>query len=364
MRKGAMAEEDTHIFLDESGFTGEDLLHPGQPAFCIASTNLDDDTASAYHAELLERSSAQEVKHSRLVRRTYGRAKIARFLERAKASDAFCVWVCHKRFALLTYFIDLWCEALAHRDGLDLYRDGAALAMSNMPYYCLPAHTGQDFLTSILRDFQMMMTKRDRNSYERLVSNLSIKFYSSDRDVQDILLPFVASIRELGYGLLHTMESGAIDPAVPGLVQICHMWRSRMAGPFVLHHDQSTQLSRDTQAWELVISDKMSPREFSTTEQHAVFPLNVRETRFVSSLSEKQIQLCDVVAGAIAAWCRGVIRGEASEYINRLREVDVGPLIKGGIWPQPEVDPDALGMRGASGAMLDYIVAETIRHRG
>jgi hypothetical protein len=66
----------THIFLDESGFTGQDLLNPHQPVFCIASTTLDDATAERYHAELLEHCNAREAKHTRLMQRPRGRAKI------------------------------------------------------------------------------------------------------------------------------------------------------------------------------------------------------------------------------------------------------------------------------------------------
>jgi hypothetical protein len=87
--------DETHIFLDESGFTGQDLLNPYQPIFCIASTNLDQGTTERYHAELLEHSNAREAKHSRLTRRPYGREKVTTFLRQIRANDgAFAVWVC------------------------------------------------------------------------------------------------------------------------------------------------------------------------------------------------------------------------------------------------------------------------------
>ena len=353
---------ETHIFLDESGFTGQDLLNPHQPVFCIASTTPDDATADRYHAELLEQSNAREVKHNRLMRRPFGQAKIARFSRQIKADDAFAVWLCHKRFTLLTYFVDLWCETLAYRDGIDLYEDGASLAMSNMTYYCLPAHTSDGFLTSILRDFQTMMIYRSRQSYDRLLSNLAIKYNSSAQDIQEILIPFLGSVHLLGYGHLRSLPESAIDPALPGLVRLCHLWRTRTPGPFVLHHDRSTQLARDRHVWEVLLSKDMPPAEFGAGDRHAIFPVNVEGTEFVDSISEKQIQLCDVVAGAVATWGRALITGETSEYIDVLREVDVEPLVKAMIWPEPEVDPDKLGTRGWNSAMLDYVTDELAKH--
>jgi hypothetical protein len=37
--------------------------------------------------------------------------------------------------------------------------------------------------------------------------------------------------------------------------------------------------------------------------------------------------------------------------------------VKATIWPEPEVDPDKLGTRGWSGAMLDYITDELAKRR-
>jgi Protein of unknown function (DUF3800) len=355
---------ETHIFLDESGFTGQDLLNPHQPVFCIASTTLDDTTADRYHAELLEQSNAREAKHNRLMRRTSGRARIANFLQQIKADDdAFAVWVGHKRFALLTYFVDLWCEPLALQSGFDLYQDGAALAMSNMTFYALPAFTSDEFMTSILQDFQTMMLTRSRQAYDRLLSNLTLKYSSSERDVQDILIPFLSSVHLLGYGHLRRLPEFAMDLAEAGLVRLCHLWRSLTPGPFILHHDRSTQLARDRHVWETVVSKDMPPAEFGAGDRHAIFPVNVQRAVFVDSVLEKQVQLCDVVAGAVATWGRGLVRKETSEYLELLKEVDLQPLVRATIWPEPKFDPDELGMRGWSGAMLDYL-AEELAKRG
>jgi hypothetical protein len=41
-----------------------------------------------------------------------------------------------------------------------------------------------------------------------------------------------------------------------------------------------------------------------------------------------------------------------------LEEVDLQPLLTAAIWPELKVDPDELGMRGWSSAMLDYMAHE------
>lgn len=354
------ASGDTHIYVDESGFTGQDLLNRHQPVFCIASTTLDVATTDRYHAELLEGSNAHEIKHTRLVQRPRGRMKVARFLQQVTEADdnAFAVWACHKQFALLTYFVDLWCEPLALQRGVDLYKDGAALAMSNMTYFVLPAYTNDTFLDSILRDFQTMMMSRSKQSYDRLLANLKLKYNSSEPRVQEVLVPFLGSIDLLGYRHLQGLPDIPMDLAEAGLVRLCHSWRNLSEGPFVLYHDQSTQLARNQGIWKLLLSEHMPPKEIGSGERRAIYPVNVREAFFVRSLSEKRIQLCDVVAGAVATWGRGLIRGETSDYLEILRQIDLQSLVKAMIWPEFEVDPDKLGTRGYSSEGLDYITRE------
>lgn len=151
-----------------------------------------------------------------------------------------------------------------------------------------------------------MMLARSEQSYNRMLTGLTLKYNSSERDVQNILIPFLGSVDLLGYRHLLSLPKTAIDPAVAGLARVCHLWRSLPPGPFVLHHDRSTQLARDRQAWEVVLSSDMPPREFGTGERHAIFPVNVQRAMFVDSMQEKQVQLCDVVAGAVATWGRGL----------------------------------------------------------
>jgi hypothetical protein len=88
------------------------------------------------------------------------------------------------------------------------------------------------------------------------------------------------------------------------------------------------------------------------------FRSTLKGLHFVDSVLEKQVQLCDVIAGAMAAWARGVVDGKTSAYLELLQEVDLQPLVTDTIWPQPKFDPDELGMRGWSSAMLDYMAHE------
>src|SRR5262245_31661842 len=118
------------FYMDESGFTGEDLLSPRQPFFAHVSTTLSDEECAEHNAKFFADTQAPELKHKILSRRSGGRRAVIEFLNSIRTrSDAFTVWVVHKEFTLLTFLVDLWVEPLWHLDGLDLYREGGALAI-------------------------------------------------------------------------------------------------------------------------------------------------------------------------------------------------------------------------------------------
>lgn len=54
----------TTIFLNESGYTGPDFLHPSQPIFTLATLNLDEPTSIDLKRDFFGTIKAKELKHS------------------------------------------------------------------------------------------------------------------------------------------------------------------------------------------------------------------------------------------------------------------------------------------------------------
>jgi hypothetical protein len=117
------------VYLDESGFTGVDLLHADQPVFVSASNAL-----SAEEAQLLLDSrlgvlprSATQWSHSSLVASDAGRRRLVALIrDVANAYVGRAVYYAvNKRFALLAKMIDNWIEPAMHHDGFNLYEAAA-----------------------------------------------------------------------------------------------------------------------------------------------------------------------------------------------------------------------------------------------
>jgi hypothetical protein len=86
------------IYMDESGFTGEDLLHLEQPVFVHVSTCLSDEECAALAKDHFSGVQGDELKHKRLGRRPNGQSRILDFVNAVVGKDKFTIWLCHKEF--------------------------------------------------------------------------------------------------------------------------------------------------------------------------------------------------------------------------------------------------------------------------
>jgi hypothetical protein len=357
--------------MDESGFTGEDLLQSEQPVFVHVSTSLTDEECAALIDEHFSRVQSKELKHKNLARRQSGQARILAFLNAIRGQDKFTTWLCHKEFTLLTYLVDLWVETSMHAHGIDLYKDGGNVALSNMTYYCLRAFQSDEFLRAHLERFQRMMRSRTPQNYQHFFEKLHKDYLMVDKRTRDILVFYIGAGMDVGFDRLRAMPRRAIDPAFTTAVSTCMHWHKRTAAPLRLIHDKSSSLAKDKWLWDAITSPEIENVILGISGRELVYPLNVVETRFEDSEAYLQLQFCDLVAGAYAEWARQFMDlphdksyGSGLEQAG-LKDSDAFNLSV--IWPSPEVDPDALGMTGWTGAGVEFLtrqLAELDKRRG
>lgn len=347
------------VYMDESGFTGEDLISPEQPIFVHVSTILSDEECAALHEEFFSRTQGPELKHKNLSKWPGGQNRIVAFINAIQGVGKCTAWVCHKEFTLLTYLVDLWVEPAMRQDGIDLYKDGANLGLCNMAYYCLRTFQSDRFLREHLRRFQRMMIQRTCKSYREFWEELYRDYHRTDKGTRHILVYFLGGEIKLGYERLGEMPKRAIDPGFTTAVQTCSHWRKRTDAPLRLVHDKSSNLAKDKWLWDLVTSPDIEQRTIGMPGRETVYPLNVARTEFADSQSHLQLQFCDLIAGATAEWCRQFIGlTHKRDYAERLGAAGIEGLRIGAIWPQPEVDPEKLGMKGWSGEGVGFVAEQ------
>ena len=352
------------FFMDESGFTGEHLMSREQPVFAHVSTVLSDSRCRELYREFFSGTQARELKHKTLARRPAGRDRVIGFVEAVHRDEreSFTCWLVHKEFTLLTYLIDCWVESAAHIDGVDLYEDGANLAMCNMVYYCLRTFEGEEFLRGHLVRFQKMMMKRTPAAYRDFWRHMYADYERADQRTKDILSYFVYSEMRLGLPHLLNLPKRAIDPGLPGAVMTCGHWRQRTDLPLNLVHDNSSSLAKDKELWSMITSPEFEEMTLGVPGRETKYPLNVQQTVFADSKDYLQLQLCDLLAGASVTWARRFSGpSHDQDYYERLDAAGIENFKIGAIWPEPAVDPDALDRRGWSGKFTDAIADQLAR---
>jgi hypothetical protein len=191
-------------YVDESGFTGEDLLAPDQPLFAQATNNFTSDEAKAIIGSAFSGVDAKELKHSRLCRNPRHRDRIIE-LVRIVARDPTRAgtWIAHKEFALVTFIVDWWMEPLAHRGGLNLYNDGANFGMANMLFICLQGYWSEAFRRNLLLHFQRMFRSRTPERFAECEAIVRKEMSKVDGDRAEILRYFWPFIPAVGSSTYH-----------------------------------------------------------------------------------------------------------------------------------------------------------------
>jgi hypothetical protein len=348
------------FYIDETGFTGEDLLAIDQPIFVQATTNYD----AAETEELIYRFfggvKADELKHGALSRKPAHQQRVIDLVQFvANDPNRVSTWIAHKEYAAVTFIVEWWLEPLAHASGLNLYKDGANHGLANVLFVCLQGFWSDKFRKKILLAFQRMFRARTQERFDEcyeLISRLRDEFALDDRR-SEILRYLWPSFELLGLEHVQELPDRVLDLALPGLIRLMHSWRGRHEGPWEVVHDRSSNMAKQKWLWDKLSAPDLGQAVFEGPHGPGIFPMNVVSTRFVDSKAEKQIQLCDVLAGATSSSLR---LPEENPYRTGLIEAGIHNLIIDSIWPSTDVTPDALGKKGWDGNIAIEWISEAM----
>jgi hypothetical protein len=354
------------IFMDESGYTGEDLLNNNQPIFVLCSTILGDDIGLEIFNEFFKGVQGNELKHSNLGSRLNGQKRIVDFIKKVKDQKVFTTFVVHKEFNLVTYLIDLWVESAMYQDGYDLYDKGGNIALANLTYTILYSLLPDNSFQKYLARFQKMMRNRTHKNYERFWSPLYEIYHSRPIDSNDPL-SFVMSLllgaeMKLGFPHLLSLPPHPLDIAVSSALLTISHWREKTDEPFTVIHDKSATMSKNKWLWEIIVNPKIPPREVGHDRRKMIFPLKVDKTILANSKDYLQLQFADIIAGASLQYCKSKLEKNGSEYAKKLGDAGIEEFLIGGVWPSKEVSPEDLGTIGENMGSAEDFIAMLIRN--
>ena len=323
------------IYCDESGNTGLDLLNGDQPIFALASTNLDEATCERLIKPFL-RQGQTEAKYSKLKGTAQGQRLLLDLFSSPEIADEHVkALALDKTYYIITHIVDKLIEPTLHEGGIDLYQGDAHVGLVNLWYYTahtiFPHGNWQRILVAFVRAIREHSSESFAN-FDKVVTIAAQAATEDDRDFAAGLLMARGRLDEF----IGVLDTNAFDPANDMFISIINKWMSQHPGSLEVVHDRSKPLKRN-EAFLRVMMTPATSQIFGYGKRKAELPLRVSRFEFADSKLHPQIQLADLVAGAVAdclqAWTG---RRPATGYHQSMRISRLAGLQIDGLLPSHE----------------------------
>jgi hypothetical protein len=266
---------------------------------------------------------------------------------------------------VVTKIVDLLVETMAHMDGLDLYQDGANIALSNLHFYCKPVFCGKGPTEAFLRCFVAMIREQTTYAVQQFYGAAwALRKNSTDKKYAETLAPILLSEKLIQDVLAHT-DKNDLDPAIPAFFEHCSFWGEHFGGPFDLVHDDSKVIFQEKETPENLMTRGEEEHVIGYDRRKFVFPLRARRIRFGRSGEDARLRVVDLVASAGTYWMAGLIAAPPEkEFWEAITAGPLQKLVLDAVWPMPEVSSKGLGTEYDGGVnAIDYMAEFLKKHR-
>lgn len=324
------------IYIDESGNTGSNLLDLDQPVFVLSSISLSDKNASEL-LKIIDCKSTSEVHFINLIRKKSGQDSVINLLKNPLINTRNVkISIYHKKYMICGKIIDLLVEPMEYKSGVDLYSNGANIDLSNILYYCIPAFCGELAFNEVLNSFVKMLFDKSDQNITKFYSELEFLrkncFDKEMLSIIDLLMQTKIIINEA----LENIEKSSLDPAFPALFDICMHWGKEYSSGFHIYHDASIPLERQIDLLHKFRDAQHGQIPLGYDRKMLHLPLKYTNIEFIDSHTSAQLQVVDIISGAVRYWACGLINIKIEDYfLSELNKLNLDKYISGKIWPSP-----------------------------
>lgn len=280
--------------IDESGYTGFDLLNPEQHFQGATAIAIDNDDAKRLIREYFPKLQADELKYRALARRPGNHPRLLA-LQRDVLAHFKCVtYVCNKRYLLLLMFLDYAVEPFYYERGKNFYEDGQNYSLASVLFVAGPTLLGPGALDRILGSFQHAMKEKSQTALNGLVAAVRASRWQEFPEALGPLAQFAAP------ECLQAIATPGVstDAAFVVLQSLVSRMEVMTDGPYEVEHDQSKNLL----TYHDLLQSFIHHEEAKTFRQSEIasitFPLKLRAVTQIDSKLSPSVQLADVLIGA------------------------------------------------------------------
>lgn len=279
--------------IDESGYTGFDLLNREQPFQGASAIAIDQDDAARLIREHFPKLQADELKYRSLARRPANHPRLLGLIADLLAHYDTVTYVCDKRFLLVLMFCDYAVEPWYYARKHNFYADGQNYAMASLLAMTGSTLLGDPAFERLLAAFQHAMKDKGPAAMDALVSAARSTHW---QEFPEALGPLVLGSPEC----LDAIATPGLDTdaALVVLQSLISRMEVMSAGPYRVEHDRSKNLLRYTDLLARFIAHEEEVEWHQTQITSLRFPLKLQAVDQVDSKASPAVQLADVMIGA------------------------------------------------------------------
>jgi len=280
--------------IDESGYTGFDLMNAEQRWQGASAVSISDDEAKRLIKEHFPKLQAPELKYGALARRSNNRERLISLQKDILAHHKCVTYICDKRFLLILMFLDYATEPWYYERGENFYVDGQNYAMASLLHYIGPTMMGKAIFEGILAAFQNAMKEKTPETLNELVKRVRASKW------EETLAPAFGPIALASPECLSAIRVPEVstDAAIVVLQSLISRMEVMAEGPYRVEHDESKNLLQYSALLQRMIKHDEAI-EFTQTKIATIkFPLKLSQVTQVNSKDSPSVQLADVLIGA------------------------------------------------------------------
>lgn len=294
------------VYMDESGYTGFDLLIKEQPFQAASALQLSEYTAKKLIDNYFPRNKATELKHKNLSKYKSNWKNLIQLQKDILRNHKGFSFVCDKRYLLILRFLDNCVEPFYYDIGIDFYEDGQNYALASLLYYAGPTLFGKEEFYNLLYFYQRASkTKLDLN-IEVLLEHAKYLFRSNE--MTEVIGP-LANRHKSCIDEIKSDEHGTDITYVIVFGLVSHLEKFYQSS-YKIIHDTSKALAKYNRIFEHIINIKKEVTFYQTQITNVSFPLRLKSVSQIDSKSSYGVQLADILVGGIV------------EHANTLKQPD------------------------------------------
>jgi hypothetical protein len=327
------------LYFDESGNTGTDLLNEEQPIAVLASTSIKADVCAQLLLPLISQRQ-RELKYSRVKNSVAGRAVLVDLVRSGQLDPSNTkIMAAHKRFYLVAHLVDKLIEPSLYERNIDLYAGDGHVSTAEMFYAAGPFIFPNGDWLRMLKAFEAAIRRRSLDAYkayDEAVEQACRKVVGTEYGIEAAgLYTTVGRLPELLRGF---DDLAVFDPMPDLFIGLVNFWMADTKEPLSVTHDRSKPMKRN----EEFIRVMMTPLPIRTIGyggRKAVLPLRIADLQFSNSENHPQLQLSDLVAGAVVDLLLAKAKHhQFTDYHKDLEGAGLLGLIAGGIGPTGKIE--------------------------